>query len=53
MGDAVIRDARGLYRRAKRQKREVSEIERDSLMASAERYGVTKEVKKALAGKPE
>lgn len=52
MGEAVINDAIRLAKRAKRSKRPVTDIERDSLMGHAERYGVTKEVKKALAGKP-
>lgn len=52
MGEAVINDAIRLYRRASKAKRPISDIERESLMGHAERYGVTKEVKKALAGKP-
>ncbi len=52
MGQTVINDATRLARRAKRKKRKITEIERESLLARAERYGVTKEVEKALAGKP-
>lgn len=52
MGQTVINDATRLARRAKRKKRKITEIERESLLAHAEQYGVTKEVKKALAGKP-
>lgn len=52
MGEAVINDATRLARRAKRAKRKITDIERESLMGHAERYGVTKEVKRALAGKP-
>lgn len=52
MGEVVINDAIRLARRARRAKRKITEIERESLLGHAERYGVTKEVKRALAGKP-
>mgnify|MGYP006972342022 CR=1 FL=1 len=52
MGQTVINDATRLARRAKRKERKITKIERESLLAHAERYGVTKGVEKALAGKP-